>query len=247
MLNYLRGEIYRMLHRTSMYGYFPGFAVAYFLLVFIRIGGSAADQMLLDAQTLFMLLPAIVGGCFFAALYTDDLQARNLGTLIGFGISRTKIVLAKLILTALFSAAVLALLPLLMFASFAVLGVIPTADILGSVYIWALKALLEIVAFSALAAIVVYGLQRATVGIVTYLLLALGIVSQLIGALLNWDLISSLVPGLSTHLMSGISLRVITGILTQGPVLLPLLEYLIYVAVAAALSILAFRKKELEF
>jgi hypothetical protein len=230
-----------------MYIYFAAFAVAYFLLTFIRSGGSDAGQLLGDAESFFTVLPAVVGGYFFAALYTDDLNAKNLGTLIGFGIGKAKIVLAKLILMALFSALILLLLPLFMFASYAVMGVVASTDILGSVYIWVLKSLLQIVAFSSVAAIVVYGLQRATFGMVSYLLLALGIVSQLLGMLLDWELISSLLPGLSSHLMAGISLRLVFGILTGGPVLLPVVEFAIYTAIATALAVLAFHKKELEF
>ena len=247
MLNYLNGEIYRMLRKKSLYIYFGSCAILYFLLAFIRMGASDPEQMLSDASALFSLLPAVIGGYLFAALYTDDLSSKNLSTLIGFGLSKATIVVSKLILIILFGAVIVGLVPLFMYAVNALLGSLPTAAILGQVYARGLKVLMEIVAFSSLAALVVYGLQRGTFGMVTYLLLSLGIISQLLGILLNWDLVSSLLPGLSDHLMSGISFRTLAGILAGESILLPLIEYFIYVTVTVVLSTLAFTKKELEF
>jgi hypothetical protein len=64
---------------------------------------------------------------------------------------------------------------------------------------------------------------------------------------LNWDMISSLLPGLSSHLMSGISLSLFMRLLTGESVVYPAVEYVIYVSVTVALSALVFHKKELEF
>ena len=115
------------------------------------------------------------------------------------------------------------------------------------VYAVGLKALLQIVAYGSVAAIVVYGLQRPTFGVVAYLLLALGVVSQLLSALLRWEPIQDALPGLADHLMTGISLRIQTGIVLGHSILAPVAEYLIYVAATLALSVGAFHKKELEF
>ncbi|MDR2044577.1 MAG: hypothetical protein LBQ15_09485 [Clostridium sp.] len=247
MFPYLRGEIYRLLCKKSLYLYFGAFALAYLLLMFIRMGSSGAEQMLTDAETLFGFLPPVIGGYLFAAIYTDDLNARNLATLIGFGMNKAQIILSKLLLMALFGTVMVGLVPLFMYAAYAVLGTPASFAILGEVSVWGLKALMEILAFASLSAAVVYGLQRATFGMVTYLLLALGIVSQLLEALLNWDMVSGLLPGLSRHLMAGILLRTLVGILTGESVLLPASEYVVYVAVTVVLSSLAFHKKELEF
>ena len=47
--------------------------------------------------------------------------------------------------------------------------------------------------------------------------------------------------------MTGISLRIQTGIVLGHSILAPVAEYLIYVAATLALSVGAFHKKELEF
>ncbi|MDR1116921.1 MAG: hypothetical protein LBL09_01565 [Oscillospiraceae bacterium] len=247
MFNYLLGEIYRMLRKKSMYIYFGCFAAGYALLAFIRSPDANGGSILSDAENLFMLLTTIVGGYLFAALYTDDLSSRNLSSLIGFGMSKTKIVLSKLILAALFGGAIFGLIPLYMSGVYVLLGHPPTAAILGSVYVYALYTFMIAFACAAVSAIVVYGLQRTTLGIVAYLLLSLGVVNQLISLFLSWDVVHNLLPGLGSHLMFAISGRVMTGIMSGEGVWTPSAEYVIYVTVASILAALAFRKKELEF
>jgi ABC-2 type transport system permease protein len=247
MLNYLYGELYRIAHKKSMYIYFGALAVAYLLLVFVRVGADGAEQVVRDAETLFALLPAAIGGYLFAALYADDLNSRTLTALIGFGMGKATIALSKLVLMVLFGSIVFGMVPLFMTLAYTVFGSSVPAAALGTVYAWALKALLETVAFSALAAIVVYGLQRPTFGMVSYILLSIGLVDQLLSVLFRWDAISGLLPGLDSHLVSGISVRILSGIMAGESMALTILEYMVYVIAAIALSVLAFHKKELEF
>jgi hypothetical protein len=230
-----------------LYVYFGALAVGYLAVVFIRSGGMAAEGLLADAESLFMFVPVLVGGYLFSALYTDDLHSRNLSVLIGFGMGKGRIVVCKLILMAVCGAVVFGLIPLYMYAVFAVFGHAASASMLAGVYVVALKGLLSTFAFSALSAIVVYGLQRATFGMVLYVLLSLGVVSQLFAVLFSLELISSVIPGLAEHLMSGITLRIMAGLLNGESIISAVVEYVIYVAAAALLSVFAFRKKELEF
>jgi len=247
MLKLLRGEIYRLLHKKSMYIYFGALAVAYVLISYIRSGEFGEGYIVVDAGNYFEFLPALVGGFLFAAIYTDDLSSKSLITLVGFGLGKVKIVLAKFILMALFGTVVFGLIPLLLFAVHAVFGWVASVDSMMMVYALALKALLVSLAFAALSGIVAYGLQRTTFAMVLYILLTFNIVSGLIATVLNLEFISSFLPNLSDHLMSGISRRMLVGMIGDGSLMLPAVEYIIYVIFAIALSVLAFRKKEMEF
>ena len=86
MLNYMRGELYRLLHKKSLYLFFGALALGYTLVAFVRSGGLGEDSLLGDAANFFGYLPALAGGFLFAAVYTDDLSAKSLATLVGFGI-----------------------------------------------------------------------------------------------------------------------------------------------------------------
>jgi len=247
MLRYIRGELYRLLHKKSLYIYFGALALGYFLVAFIRSGGFGENSIISDAANLFTFLPVLAGGCLFAAVCTDDLNAKSLATLVGFGMGKTKIVLAKLCLMALLSAAAFGLVPLFHCGVYAMLGCAPGAGDWAMLYALTLKFLLSALAFAVLSGVMVYGAQRVTFAVVLYILLAFNVASGLASAVLNMDFVTSLAPNLSSHLMSGISDRIFIALTGGGSMIRPAVEYVIYVAIAAALSIIAFRKKEMEF
>ena len=242
MLKYMRGEIYRLLHKKSMYLFFAALAVGYFLINYIRSGGFQADSIRDEALNLFNYLPVLAGGFLFSAIYTDDLNAKNLISLVGFGLGKAKLVISKFILMTLFSAVVFGLTPLFHCAVFRLFGWTATAETWALLYAVSIKFLLMTVAFSVLSGVVVYGLQRTTFAIVSYVLLAFGIVSGLLATALK-----SFAPGLTKYLVAGISDKMLAGLLGGGSLALPVIEYILYVAIAAALSALAFYKKEMEF
>jgi len=247
MLKYMRGEFYRLLHKKSLYIYFGALALGYFLVAFIRSGGFGENSIIGDTANLFTFLPVLAGGFLFAAVYTDDLNAKSLVTLVGFGMGKTRIVLAKLCLMALLSAGVFGLVPLFHCGVYAALGCAPGSGNWAMLYTLTLKFLLSTLAFAVLSGVMVYGTQRVTFAVVLYILLAFNVVSGLASAVLNLDFVTSLAPNLSSHLMSGISDRIFIALTGNGSLLRPVIEYIIYVAIAAALSIAAFHKKEMEF
>jgi len=247
MLKYLRGELYRLLHKKSLYIYFGALALGYFLVAFIRSGGFGEQSVLGDAANLFTFLPALAGGFLFAAVYTDDLNAKSLATLVGFGMGKTKIVLAKLCLMTLLSAAAFGLVPLFHCGVYSMLGCAPGAGDWAMLYALALKFLLSTLAFAVLSGVMVYGTQRVTFAVVLYILLAFNVVSGLAAAVLNLDFVTSFAPNLSSHLMSGISDRIFIALTGGSSMIRPAVEYVIYVVIAAALSIVVFHKKEMEF
>jgi len=242
MFKLIRGEIYRLFHKKSMYIYFSSLAVGYFMLAFIRSGGFREDSVITDAMNFFFLLPAMAGGFLFSAIYTDDLNSKNLITLVGFGMNKGKIVIAKFILTALFGAVIFGLAPLIHFAVYAALGCTVTAEMMAAVYMISFKYLLMTLAFAALSGIAVYGLQRTTFAIVLYILLSFNVISGLLAAALK-----PFAPNFAAHMMSGITDRIVAGMINGSPIVLPVAEYIIYTGIAAALSVIAFYRKEMEF
>jgi hypothetical protein len=252
MLDYLRGEVYRLLHKRSMYIYLGALALAYLALAFIRSAGFDENAIISDAEYLYPFLPALVGGFMFAAIYTDDLNSRNLTVLVGYGLPKLCLVIAKLLLMLLFTTAVFVCVLAVTCLAHTAMGWPPRPEALRTVGFLALQHLLSTVAWAALAGLVVYGLQRTTFAIVAYVLLSLGIVGSLMTTVLDMDLISSVIPDLKSHLMSGISMRLTLPLAiaqpeAEGAILQALFEYLIYVAASTALSTAAFTRREMEF
>jgi len=271
MFSLIRGEIYRLLRKKSLYIYFGALAAGYFVLAFIRSNGFNEESIVNDALSLFSLLPALAGGFLFAAIYADDLNSKNLISLVGFGVNKATIVIVKLILAILFGTIIFGIIPLYHFAVYAIFGQTGTASITTMIYATSVKYLLTVIAYCALSGIVVYGLQRATFAIVSYILLAFGVVGSLVSVALN-----TFAPSLVKHLISGITDRILIGMISGGSggsgisgisgisggsvgsggsggsgngglLIMPVIEYIVFVLIAVTLSIIAFHKKEMEF
>ncbi|MDR1422181.1 MAG: hypothetical protein LBI64_04875 [Coriobacteriales bacterium] len=247
MLRYIHAELYRVFRKKSFYIYFGALALLYGFFVLIRTNGIGAESITNDATQVFAYMPVLVGGYLFAVLYCDDLRSKNLATLIGYGMQKTTIVLAKLVLSVLLNGLIFTLISLFMFALYSLIGYIPSAPAVNEVFLHALKAALLVIVYAAITGVVVYGMQRSTFAVVFYILLSLGVIGQLMMAVFGWDVISSFAPNLSNHLVSNIVVNLTIGA-TDGAVSWPsLIEYGAYIAGACALSVVAFRRKELEF
>jgi len=247
MLKLINGEIYRLLHKKSMYIYFCSLAAGYLLISFIRSGGFHAESIVNDAFYFFNVLPAIAGGFLFSAIYTDDLNAKNLNTLVGFGMRKAKIVYVKFILTALFGAVIFALVPLLLYVVHAAFGWAATANSMKIVFAVSLKYFLTTVGFSTLAGIAAYGLQRSTFAMVLYILFAFNIVGGLLTVFLVSMVGANSASTITSLLMAGITDRILAGITSGGPLLIAIINYMIYIFIASTISVIAFSKKEMEF
>jgi len=242
MLSLLRGELYRLLRKRSTYIYFGALAVTYALLIYIRSGGFDARSVISDATSFFYLLPALAGGFLFSAIYTDDLNSKNLISLVGYGMSKTKIVFVKLVLMVLLSAIVFTLVTLLHGALFTLLGWTLTTSNWTMLFSISLKYFLMTVGFAALSGIAVYGLQRNTFAMVFYIVLSFNVVGGILTVALNM-----FAPDLTQYLLSGITDRIMLAIVEGGSVITPTIAYLFYLGVALVASVWAFHRTEMEF
>jgi ABC-type transport system involved in multi-copper enzyme maturation permease subunit len=200
-----------------------------------------------EALTVFPYLSALIGGYLFAAIYTDDLNSKNLITLVGFGLGKTRIIISKLILMTLVAACIYAVIPLWAYGVLAVLGHVQAAAALGTAYAFVFKILLTTIVYGLIGSIVVYGVQRTTFAIVTYLVFALGIVDGMLFMMFKIPLIAENVPTIGNYLVESVTTSIFKGIVGGTSISGSIIVYIIYIAVPGILSILAFRKKEMEF
>jgi len=243
VLDLFRGEVYRILHKRNMYLYLGAVLFGYAAIVFMRSGGFGPNSVVTDASTMMQLMPALLGGYFFTSIFTDDLNAKNLITLVGYGTSRTRIVLTKMLLMAVCTVAIFALLTILHLGIYAAFGFSADAAQLHLVLVITLQFILVTLGFSAVAAIVVYGTQKPTFAVVAFFMLAFNVVTMMVNAassLLN-------IP-LNNHLISGTASQIMLGFAVAGNRLAaPLLEYLAYFVLAIAAAVFLFKNREMEF
>lgn len=243
MLDLYRGEVYRLFHKRNMFIYLGLVILGFLGIHFMRSSGYAADSVVTDAGNLFSFLPALLGGYFFASLYTDDLTAKNLITLVGYGTSRTKIILTKLLLMITFTAAGFAIFTALHLGVYAVLGIGAQGLALRMVLAIAFQQFLLTIGFALIASVVVYGTQKPTYAVVTFFMLAFNVVTMLVRMVESMAHVD-----LSAHLLSGTTSALMLGMVSPGTnVVAPVLEFVAYLALAIAASIFVFKKREMEF
>jgi hypothetical protein len=166
--------------------------------------------------------------------------------LVGFGISKTKIVIAKFILMALAGIIIFYLAPVYHYFVYVVNGCAAKIDVLPDIYIISLKYFLLTLAYAAIAGSAVYGLQKKTFATVLYILLASGIIGGLITAA-AFIIAKDNASDYTAHLISNITNRILLGINGKDSLIMPVIEYIAYLLIAAGMSILTFRQKEMEF
>ena len=241
MINYIRADLQRIFAKKSLYITFGILAIGYIVML-VTNGVTSGGKIFNEAGTIFMLVALCGGGYLFATLYTDDLTAKTLPALIGFGMKRRTILIAKLCMNILLTFLLCGGTFLLLYATLSLVGFEMTSEALGSLLRMSVVRFLQLVAFGSIASVLVYGTQKATFSIVTFILLVTALLSWLVKKFLGMAVISGLFGDLSQYLIDPL----IEG-LVAAPKVATALPYVLYLAVFVLLSIVAFRKKELEF
>lgn len=242
MINYLKAEFYRIFSKKSMYIYFFILAALYGLMMFSRMSYLTSADALSEGSILMELL--VFGGSsfIFSIVYNDDLSARSLASVIGYGQKKGMIILSKLLLavimnTFMYLAALLCFSGILFF-----IGAPVPASAVPELLLYMLQKLSITIAYQIIASIMVYGIQKPSFSIGFYLLLSTGFIGQLLSMLLQSGFITQIFGNLTGFMLSPI-IRTMFDNVSPATVL----PYLAYLIIAAVLSVGVFYKKELEF
>jgi hypothetical protein len=88
----------------------------------------------------------------------------------------------------------------------------------------------------------VYGVQKAPLSIVGFILLVITLVNWMFRKILGTQVITNIFGDVSQYMIEPI-----VKTLVETPSIMTIIPYIIYIAICIVLSILVFRKKELEF
>lgn len=243
MRNLFSGEVYRLFHKRNMYIFLGCVLLSYIAITFMRSSGFQAESVMNDAGLIFRYMGALLGGYFFTSIFSDDLTSKNLITLVGYGTSRTKIVLTKLLLMIVFTTGAFALLTAIHFAMYALLGFAASGQMIGFTLAVVFQNLLLAIGFAVIASVVVYATQKPTFAAVAYFMLAFKVVTMLIGAvssMLDISLAGRLISGTTSNIAMGL-------VMPEMGIVAPVIEYLAYLIIALAAAIFLFKRREMEF
>ena len=238
MINCIKADLFRIIKKKSI-------MVLLLLQCLIIIGtGIAAFKFSIpEFSTVslwsgsFSTIALLNGIAIFIAIFKNDFKSRALQTAIGFGVSRTKIILSRFIEMILLVALHLAIYSIIIILM-ATVGHMPMADIkelLKLLWVERMAMVFNLI----LGMIFVYAFEATTVGLIVYICATLSVIDLLIVSVNFIPALKNLKLG--EYTITGLIDQIMEGHLKMWPVLI-----IGYGVVPIVISILAFRKKELE-
>ena len=242
MLNYIKADLYRITKKKSLY-----VMMALFTLIFTFASFQVKGQSEFYLELIGLIIslsPLLIGVFVFTATYTDDLKSHAVQTAIGFGFKRTTITLIKFIEAAIV---------LLLFYIYALVHVLIIGSLLSmnidlqQIMFMSLTYYILTLVYFAISAIVVFSFQKATLATILYVLLATGIINQLLGMVLSLGMIQRLVGDLSPFLIENVIMKFNGALNTGIGIATPTLIIITYLVITTTLTSILFNKVELDF
>lgn len=248
MTNYIHADLNRIFHRISRWVIIVLFLAGGLGFEFYQAVTRSYNGINLTsaAYTFFDLAAVVLGIVEIQSVFADDFRAKTMQIAIGLGVSRPKIVLAKLL-----DFAILALIDsLTIMVLYTLGGTACGIHLMGEqIYLMFISALESAVLMTIVAAITmipVFYMQSTTFAVLFFLIISLDplkMVFQLLSTkeiVLNLHLVELMFSSVNNTLFTQLSLR------NMFPIA-QFLGVIAYLAAAYGLSVLAFRKRELEF
>ena len=249
MTNYIVADLRRIFRKRSFLWAFGAFVGCFVLLVFIYFNPSFTAETYVSKMTSFMsFFPLVVGLPTFLSVYADDFRCRSMQVAIGYGMPRWRIILAKLLESAVLLLATATVMAALITVAPLLLGLAPASQQMASLMLTAAAEFLRALGYVAISAVAVFLTQNATGGTILYVLLSSKSVYIILTMLLGQDFLLGTVGNLTEYLYTALLYTCKTGLMQGGqPLICLIVALLVYVALPTAISIVGFRKKELEF
>lgn len=206
MLNYIKQELYRITHKKSMYIYYGSLILAFGILMLVGSNMDASSFLELLGTYMMVIVAVFVGGQVFASVYGDDVSSKSLGLAVSSGVSRTQIVLGKLIVAVLLLISIFTILGLVSVGIYLLYGgnFNPQDQIMIQYILFkTFVTILMLLAFMSLSSIVLYLTQNATVSNVLLILFIMQFVLMLLSLIsMGIPYLNDLIPYTVSNTMS---------------------------------------------
>lgn len=183
MINYLKSELYRLSRKKSAY-YFYGILIVLFIaLVFMGLGAGSSTTFIGASIELIPVIMIVVSTQAFISVYCDDLSSRTFSNTLSTGLPRFSLVVTKLLAMMIYMLAIIAILMLVFFGIYLVLGgQFSSVDgaLIQDLLSRGVMVYVSNIAYASLASIVVFFVQSSALGIVAYTLLVMQLGYQIL-------------------------------------------------------------------
>lgn len=247
MTSLIKADLYRILHKKTLWILFVctlAVSAAYSLI--LRSGSWNGFSYSVRQSTLVTGLTALLfGAALFISVYSDEFTARSMQAAIGRGLSRTKVIAAKIISCVIVSLILYAALLAYLLIQSRILQAGMTAEDTKILVLSVLKAAYCVAGYTPLAAVVIYLTDNKALSVFVEILLVL-LLPGFMSILELSVLFANLHP--SRYTLTGFANRGFTDLmLTGGGAGTLALGFAVYLAAAFALSVLVFCRRELDF
>lgn len=248
MLNYIHADLNRIFRRTPR--------LVFVILVYAITLGVEMYQavsrsynsvnLLASVPTAFETVALILGIVEIQNVLADDFRAKTMQITIGLGVSRPKVVLAKLI-----DFMVLLLTDMLVLAVLFILGGLGCgihlmADQVHLLMVTAIGDMVYMTIAAAITMIPVFYLQSTALAILFFLIISIDPVNMILSMLSNKEIVMNL--HLQALPYSAVANTLTTQLSLRNAVPIPqLIGVIVYLVAAYVLTVLVFKKRELEF
>lgn len=248
MLNYIHADIKRIISKKSFLIFILINIVLFEAIVFITSHGQFDAIAYVNVISLVVaMMPIIIGIYIFSVVYMDDLRSKSIQSAIGFGFKRSEIILVKFINNIILTLITL----VLMYAVIVLTGFGYKLDLNAKMLMMMFKMLLSgglnILLYSSIASLAVYGLQKTAMSMTVFILLITNTVYLILSLILEHDTVVNLIGNQTKFLPSMLLTSFSNGIISnhiESYVIIAIVFYLVFSFIFATLL---FRHKELEF
>lgn len=242
MTKYLKSELYRILKKRSLYILLLITTVGFSSLNYIMLPSNATvEEFLQPLGMLMSLIPIIFGIYIFVTIYNDDFNNNIINSSVGFGIKRYKLVIYKLIMTLILTLIIILVLTGVFFLVGMFYKFTYSTEIIKNLLLLTLRTIVLIIGYTSISSILLYSTRKALYGIISYILLCTGAINMIVSMILSSGTIIDLIGD-----RTGWGFTILTNGIINGEYM-NLIGITIYFVISILLSIVMFRKLELEF
>ena len=249
MLNYLIADLNRMSRKKSLVYTLAAYVGLFFIMVYMIYNPNLDAGGYASKTDMFLeFYPLVVGIPIFLSIYSDDFKSKAMQIAIGYGIDRNKIILTKAIETVILAVISGVLLGVFVIGVPKILGITLTHEQFLELTFGAGIGILKIIVYVGISTILVYHYQNAMYGTISFVLLGSGTVAMILNLILSQQFIVDLVGNLNEHIFTTlVAIQKLSYITTGKFNITSIIEIILYMVIPVIVSMIIFRKKELEF
>ncbi len=247
MINYLYADLRRVLTRIPrLFVLLPVYILLSVIFIIAKNTNGLDSVVFMSTFGQYMdIIPIVVGITELVSIFSSDFKAKTMQVAIGIGIPRRRIVLSKLLEVIIIILIDTLIIGIISVGTGAFLGIELNSEQFMEIFARLLTFWLKICCFIDISMILIFNMQSTGIAIVFYMFCAPGFIRSILKLLLELDFLKPLYlsNALPSSLFETFQTRMVLGNISIGH----FIGIAIYIVAAYFITVLTFKKRELDF